>query len=69
MNTAFLFIFVFVDSRTTPDADDVNSELDVQEVEIEADWTSVTFLRYSSELDDQVGNPNLNMLKRIALSK
>lgn len=63
MNTASLFIFVVVDSRTTPDADDVNSELDVQEVAIEDDWTSVTFLRYSSELDDQVGSPHLNILQ------
>lgn len=38
----------------TPEEDDINSKLVVASVEIDGDWTSVTFHRYVSELDDQV---------------
>ncbi|CAM9216757.1 unnamed protein product [Sphacelaria rigidula] len=39
--------------RSVPPEDDVNPQLEVESVAIEGDWTSVTFLRYSSELDSQ----------------
>lgn len=40
-------------SHTKPEEDTENSSLFVEEVTVDGDWTSVTFYRHSSDLDDE----------------
>lgn len=47
-------IFHMIDSHSQPDTDDVNFNLTVEDVGVDGDWTSVTFIRYFADLDDQV---------------
>lgn len=46
--------FLHICRRMVPPEDDSNPNLEVESVIIDGDWTSVTFLRYSSKLDHQV---------------
>lgn len=43
-------------SRQEPEYDSENYELNVTEVLVDGDWTSVTFARYFMELDDVVSS-------------
>ena len=48
---------VALPSHTTPDEDTENPSLTVTGVTVDGDWTSVTFYRYSDELDDDEVSP------------
>ena len=48
---------VALPSHTTPDEDTENPSLTVTGVAVDGDWTSVTFYRYSDELDDDEVSP------------
>lgn len=54
----FCFALLFLRSRSVPQPDDVDSELEVTGVSVDGDWTSVTFLRSTLALDDQVRSRN-----------
>lgn len=52
---AFFVLLAFA-SRQQPKYDSENYELDVEEVLVDGDWTSVTFVRYFADLDDEVSS-------------
>lgn len=51
-----IFVLLAFASRKEPHYDSENYELDVEEVLIDGDWTSVTFVRCFMDLDDEVSS-------------